>query len=179
LETAGARFEVIVSKAKETLIEGEPPESMVKRLALAKAESFLDLAPERAILSADTAVILNGTIYGKPKNPKEAKEILSRLSGKTHEVITAFCLVYGEKPEKYLDTAVSEVTFRPYSDREIDLYLAYGDYLDKAGAYAVQGRGISLIQEIKGSISNVMGLPLAEVLAALKSRFSPDLGIFP
>jgi septum formation protein len=167
LAAAGYEFSVAAAEVDETPRAGEPPLNQVQRLAAAKATSVANLHPFSLVLAADTIVVLNGTIYGKPRDLGTAKEILKNLSGQTHEVATAFCLYEGPNSQRHIETCVSKVAFRPLSEMEIDLYLTKGESLDKAGAYAVQGQGLGLIQEVQGSLTNVMGLPLTEVLAAL------------
>ena len=118
------------------------------------------------ILGADTIVVLDNYLFGKPRDNTHAKAILGQLSGKNHQVITGFCLINNhDKRERFV---VSQVRFRPLSPEEIDNYLLLGESLDKAGAYGIQGAGAALIKSIEGSVTNIIGLPIAEVLHEAK-----------
>ncbi|MDR1576878.1 MAG: Maf family protein [Deltaproteobacteria bacterium] len=173
LTAAGFEFTVQPADVDESALPLETPNDQVRRLALAKAQAVAQANPDKLVLAADTIVVLEGQIYGKPKDLTEAKTILQKLSGQTHQVITAFCLMGKNCPEPLERVVTSEVVFRPLSDREIDAYLRRGESLDKAGGYAVQGHGLSLIQETRGSLTNGMGLPLTEVIELLQSRLGP------
>ncbi len=161
----------------ETPHAGEAPREYVLRVASAKASSGLNIAARRAglgvkpVLAADTAIALDGAIIGKPADAADAKRILRALCGRSHVVITAVALAYAER----LETRVSEstVAMAALDDAMIERYIATGESMDKAGAYAVQGRAAAFITRIEGSYSGIMGLPLAET-AELLTAF--DIG---
>ncbi|MDR1872488.1 MAG: Maf family protein [Deltaproteobacteria bacterium] len=171
LNSAGFNFTVSPADTDESPLPQEPVRDWIKRVALAKALAVAPNEPTKLILAADTMVVLGERVLGKPKDLAEAKSFLRSLSGATHEVLTAFALTGGPVKSPLTELVSSKVLFRPLSQAEIDLYLTFGESLDKAGGYAIQGRGLSLIQEVKGSLTNVMGLPLPEVIAALKPYF--------
>ncbi|MDD5295276.1 MAG: Maf family protein [Rhodocyclaceae bacterium] len=161
----------------EDVMAGEDVESYVVRVARAKAEAGVARIPKRGIkalpvLSADTTLELDGEIIGKPENDEHAAEILSRLSGRSHRVLTAVALADGERLECVVNA--SDVRFRALDDTDIRRYLVSGEHRDKAGAYAVQGRAAMFIEEIRGSYSGIMGLPLFETAQMLK-RFGYSL----
>jgi septum formation protein len=153
--------------------QGETPEDYVQRVARAKAEHALRLLawrhlPARPVLSADTTLDLEGSIIGKPRDERDAEEILARLSGKTHRVLTAVAVANAERIEHVL--SVSDVRFRPIDADEIARYVRSGEPMDKAGAYGIQGKAAMFIEEIRGSHSGIVGLPLCET-ALLLRRF--------
>jgi len=150
----------------ETHITGESPEQFVKRLALEKARFVFKKIPERPVLGADTIVIMDQQILGKPESQEHAKEILKMLSGHTHQVMTAVAVNNGETEHAALSS--SEVEFAYIDDEQIDAYLKTGESLDKAGAYGIQGIAGQFIKNINGSYSSIMGLPLYETTELLK-----------
>jgi septum formation protein len=157
----------------ETPLAGEQPAAYVVRLARAKAVQGLRLIaargfPPHPVLAADTTVILDGEIIGKPDDAEHARQLLRRLSGKAHVVMTAVAAAQHDRMETVL--SVSTVEFRELDDAEIADYVATGEPLDKAGAYAVQGRAASFVRALHGSYSGIMGLPLIET-AGLLRRF--------
>jgi len=119
-------------------------------------------------LGADTVVIIDGTMLGKPSTPEEAEEMLGMLSGRTHRVITGFAIIKGDKGVIVNDVVESSVIFKDISRDEMDWYIRTSEPYDKAGGYAVQGKASFFIKEIRGSYTNVIGLPLCEVVTALK-----------
>lgn len=151
--------------------DGEAPLAYALRVAAAKASIGLQVAARRAggaikpVLAADTTISLEGVIVGKPANADDAKRILRALSGRSHGVITAVALAFAER----IETQVSEsvVTMAKLDDALLERYIASGEPMDKAGAYAVQGRAAAFITRIEGSYSGIMGLPLAETAALL------------
>ena len=161
-------FRIIPSQTDETPQTGETPEVYVARVAAEKAAAVLQRYPGFWVLAADTIVTLNGQILGKPANPEIARQMLSTLSGQTHQVMTAFVLLDQAGNTTTAEVVISHVTFEDLSETEISAYLATGEPFDKAGAYAVQGKGRDLIVEVKGSLTNVIGLPMDEVTAALR-----------
>ncbi len=162
LKSAGIAFDVMHPTADETLHPDETPVEFTIRTAREKAES---VKVGGIVLGADTAVVMEGRVLGKPSGPEEAISMLRLLSGKMHEVITAVCLRTAEKTECF--HVATAVLFRDLPDEEIEQYVATGEPLDKAGAYAIQGGATGMVRRIDGSYSNVVGLPLCEVVEAM------------
>ena len=165
LEMLRIPFRVIPPDVDEHVLPGEEPGHYVTRLSRAKAEAVVRRAPGDVILAADTTVVLGGTIFEKPTSPAHAVEMLEQLQGKTHEVLTAVAVAQDGKLEQALD--VSRVTFRPVDRLMLEAYVATGEPLDKAGAYAIQGLGAPLIERVEGDFFGVMGLPLRLALDLL------------
>ncbi|MBN1381488.1 MAG: septum formation inhibitor Maf [Deltaproteobacteria bacterium] len=169
-------LEVIPSKVKETFLSGENPDAHVRRLSKEKAETLACLYPKAWVLGADTIVVIDGEILGKPHNPSEAGEMLRKLSGREHRVFTGFTVINNSLNILIGDCVESTVLFRNLGEDEIQWYIDTPEPHDKAGGYAVQGIGAFFIKEIHGSYTNVMGLPLCEVVDVLKKsgaiRFS-------
>jgi len=160
----------------EEPLPGEAPDTYVERVALAKAEAgwkrmMQRNLPHSPVLAADTTVALDGRIFGKPATREEAAGMLAALSGRSHEVLTAIALQYGDRAERALSR--SEVKFKDLSQKEIADYVATGEADDKAGGYAIQGRAARFIVELRGSYSGVMGLPLYETAQLLDRLGSP------
>jgi len=174
LSSAGISFEVLPSEVDEGFQEGEAPEEYVVRLARRKAEKAGERHKDRWVLAADTVVVIDGRILGKPGSRQEAKEMLGMLSDQEHRVITGFCLSRGDSGESREGTVITRVRFKNLSSREIDWYLDTGEPFDKAGAYAIQGKAAFMIKEIRGSYTNVVGLPLTEVIEALQELGAVD-----
>ncbi|MBU2547331.1 MAG: septum formation inhibitor Maf [Proteobacteria bacterium] len=170
LAWAGVDFEIRPVEIDESVRPGESPEAHVRRLAETKAEQASELSPNLWVLAADTVVVLGDRILGKPADRNDAARMLAALSGRTHRVLTGYCLIHRDRDEKYLDHIRTDVEFRALGREEIEAYLDSGEVWDKAGAYAIQGRGGSLVRFIQGSYTNVIGLPLAEVLDRLRSN---------
>ncbi len=166
LTQIGLSFRVVVSDADEDVDKALPPAEQVALISQRKAEAVARLCPDALVIAADTIVALDGAVMGKPHSEAEAVEMLSRLSGKTHEVYTGFTLRRGE--ETLTQTERTPVTFRALSPREIAAYVASGEPMDKAGAYGIQGLGALLVQGIRGDYFNVMGLPLCKLGQALE-----------
>lgn len=167
LEAAGVQFEIVPSLANECADPRLPPDRYTAVLARQKAE---DVAARREgiILGADTVVELDGEILGKPKSGEEAAATLRRMSGREHRVYTAFCVIYGTSLKKYAErVCMSRVTFNRLSDELIAEYVASGKPLDKAGSYGVQD-GYDIVKKVEGSLPNVIGLPIEEVLNVLE-----------
>jgi len=167
--SAGLRFDIIESGINEMRAAGESGRDYALRIACEKALSVSARVPGTLVLAADTVVVCDDKILVKPNDQDEARQMLAMLSGRAHTVVTAYALVLASaileaKP------ILSQVTFRPLSNAEIEEYVATGEPLDKAGAYGIQGRGSDFIGMVAGSRDNVMGLPMREVLAAL-ARF--------
>ena len=164
------RFEVIPAKGEERAQAGLSPRELVESLAAQKAREVAALPQARgkAVLGSDTVVAFRGEVLGKPKDEADARRMLSELSGNTHEVYTGVCIVCGEK--EYIRSACTEVVFEKLSALQIEEYILTGSPMDKAGAYGIQDGG--LVKEIRGSYSNVVGLPmelLGEMIKNLKN----------
>jgi septum formation protein len=167
LTAAGVEFETIESGIPELRREDESAGDFALRMAREKALSVSVSFPGAIVLAADTTVECNGVILGKPDNAADARRMLCMLSGKTHTVVTAFALARAGAVVESIPVN-SRVTFRQLACAEIDAYIATGEPLDKAGAYGIQGAGAGFIVHVEGSRDNVMGLPVSEVLAALR-----------
>ena len=161
-------FEIIPSNIDEKPLDGESPEDHVLRLSREKALAVSRENPGRWVLGADTVVIINGEMLGKPETPAEAKRMLGMLSGREHTVITGFALVRGGDGVVVNDAVHSGVLFKDISEDEMDWYTRTSEPYDKAGGYAVQGKASFFIKEIRGSHTNVIGLPLSEVVTAME-----------
>ncbi|HUB83796.1 MAG TPA: Maf family protein [Bryobacteraceae bacterium] len=160
LRQAGIPFLVRAAPVDETLQPGEAPEVYVRRLAKAKALA-VPADRDEIVLSADTTVVVNSEILAKPEDEADARRMLALLSGRRHEVMTGICLRRGE--ELVCDHEVTAVWFAPMSQQEIADYVATGEPMDKAGAYAVQGGASKFVPRIEGCYFNVMGLPVSLV----------------
>lgn len=169
LEAAGFSFEVRPVGVDESILPGESPHGYVLRLALEKARSACR-DPGDVCLGADTTVLLDGRMLGKPSDAREAAEMLRFLSGRTHEVLTGVALV-GPGGQAY-DVAITQVTFLQMTEQEIAWYVATGEPQDKAGAYAIQGFAARFVESIAGSYSNVVGLPVSLVYRMLRDVVS-------
>ena len=162
------KIEIIPSGAEETVDKNLAPEQVPMRLALLKARDVAKRNPGAVVIGCDTVVIIGGEILGKPKDRTDAKRMLCSLSGKTHTVVTGCALVCGDKQRIFSET--SKVLFFERSDEEIERYLDLGEYRDKAGSYAIQGKAVLFVRSIRGDYPNIVGLPVA--------RLSRELGSF-
>ena len=171
LEMLGIEHRVVPPDVDEAHRAGEAPADYVVRLARDKARAVSGRDPRPLVLAADTTVILGDELFAKPATVGEAVEMLGRLAGRTHQVYTGVALAQGERVETALD--VSDVTFRRLSTDQIANYVATGEPMDKAGAYAIQGKGAALIDGIRGDFFGVMGLPLRLVLDLLERFGKP------
>jgi septum formation protein len=172
LTACGIPFQIIPSTIDEHPLPDEPAEAYVRRLGLAKAEFVTQGHPDAVILGADTIVTIDGLLLGKPQTLDEARQMLNRLSGRVHEVITGVAVVSGgligsSSGRGAQEVVASRVLMRHFTAATIEWYIATGEPLDKAGAYAVQGLGAALVERVEGSYTNVVGLPLTETLALL------------
>jgi len=167
LEKCGIEFECMPMNIDESLNEGDTLEEKIRILSQRKASACLDAYPDAVVIGSDTIVTVDEKILGKPKNREEAKEMLRELSGRTHRVITGLCIISSART--YTDVSVSEVTFAPLSEEEIDAYTESGECDDKAGSYAIQGLGGKFITHISGDYYAIMGLPLNLVYEELKN----------
>jgi septum formation protein len=172
---AGCRipFEIMPSTIDEHPLPDEPAEAYVRRLALAKAESVAQHHPDAVVLGADTIVTIDGLLLGKPQTLDEARQMLNRLCGRGHEVLTGVAVVAGRTAGSSgcrwaNEVVASRVLMRQFTAATIAWYIATGEPLDKAGAYAVQGLGAALVERVEGSYTNAVGLPLTETLSLLR-----------
>lgn len=161
LTAAGYTFTVVTADVDETPVPGEAPDHYVARLAEAKARAVLALRPEALVLGADTTVVVDVDILAKPADAADAARMLHRLQGRAHDVLTGVALAAATWSR--VDVAATRVWFAPMTAAEIDAYVASGEPMDKAGAYAIQGRAARYVTRIEGSYSNVVGLPVALV----------------
>lgn len=159
---------MIPSRVEEVRGPGEQPRRFVRRAAREKGEEVSCRNPDAFVLSADTVVVADGRLLGKPADRREAHRMLSLLAGREHVVHTAACLLQESRGYRDETCVTTRVRFRPLTDREIEAYLRTGECDDKAGAYAAQGAGNLLIERISGSFSNVVGLPMTQTLAMLR-----------
>ncbi|MBW2269154.1 MAG: septum formation inhibitor Maf [Deltaproteobacteria bacterium] len=170
LARAGVAFEVLPAEIPEQRDPGEAPEAFARRLAEAKARAVatrLGGEPRRWVLGADTIVVLGDSVLGKPRDPEHAVELLARLLGHTHRVLTAVSLIASDTGDARTTLVESRVRMLAASEAEVRAYVATGESLDKAGAYALQGKGRRFVAQVEGSETNVIGLPLEETLALL------------
>ena len=168
-------FETIPSRIEEIFFEGELPEEHVMRLARAKAEEVAGQYPGRWVLAADTVVEIDGRILGKPKDQREAEEMLRMLSQREHRVLTGYYIMNSSSSPKKGGKVTTRVKFKALSAGEIRWYVGTGEPFDKAGGYAIQERAAFMVEEISGSYTNVVGLPLGEVVEALQELGAVDL----
>jgi septum formation protein len=169
LGALGLDFAVIPSGVNEEFLEGETAKEHVLRLSREKALAVADKNPGAWVMGADTIVVIDGEVLGKPRSREEAGKMLSRLSGKKHRVLTGFSIVRNDMDIVKSDLVESSVFFKDLSRDELEWYIETEEPYDKAGGYAVQGRAAFFIKEIRGSHTNVIGLPLCEVMTALKA----------
>jgi nucleoside triphosphate pyrophosphatase len=168
LRAAGIEFDVMQADVDESSHQGEAPEAYVRRVAEAKARAVAARERERLVLAADTTVVVDDMMLGKPVDDDDAKRMLSLLSGRTHEVLTAVAVSRDGMSRPLVEVERTEVEFAPLTEFEIDWYVATGEPRDKAGAYAIQGYASRFVTRIDGSYSNVVGLPVALVYEMLK-----------
>jgi septum formation protein len=183
LKQAGVKIEVLAPRADETPKKGEKPSSLVARLALEKAQSAARLLKNgqnpTLIIAADTIVVepLGKRILGKPRSRAEAGLMLRKLQGATHTVLTGYCILETDPDEKsgfthsHVRVVKSHVTMRALSASQIRAYIKTGEPMDKAGSYAAQGIGMTLIEKIEGSYTNVVGLPVCQLIGDLEEHF--------
>ncbi|GMV40110.1 MAG: Maf-like protein [Myxococcales bacterium] len=196
LEQLGFAVKVIPANVEEKRRDGEEPEMYVKRLAREKVLSVVQRVqatqtpqsetaralrgaqrdePARWVVGADTVVVLDGHIFEKPADTHDAFEMLLRLEGRQHEVISGFCVYDLKKNKEGLQAVRTGVTFKAMSKTEIERYIGVGEGADKAGAYAVQGVGAYMVERLDGSYTNVVGLPLCQVVEMMQEMGANDL----
>jgi septum formation protein len=168
LETVGIRFEIINPSADETMIADETAEDFALRVSVEKASSVSRrMDGQCVVIGADTVVVVDGEILGKPSDEDEAATMLNKISGRGHRVLTAFSIVKPPGEVLHSEIVATKVRIKPLAAHEIEGYIKTGEPMDKAGAYGIQGIGSFMVREIEGSYTNVVGLPLVELLQAL------------
>jgi septum formation protein len=173
LEQLHIPFDLVAPRYQEDDVEDDPV-ALVRAHALGKARSVVQQAGDRPVLGVDTAVVVDGTAFGKPSGPEDAERMLETLSGRTHEVISGLCLLTRAWEE--VAHAATAVTFRTLTPRDTAYYLREGEWRDRAGAYAIQGLGAGLVERIEGDYLNVVGLPAALLVRILGERFAGVYG---
>lgn len=172
LNNLGVSYQFIKPRIDETAFDGEDPTVYVERMARTKAQAVASWHPTDVVLAADTIVVVDNQILGKPVDREDAKRILRLLSGKTHQVMTSVCVCRQDDVHQFTET--TNVTFAKLDEDLIATYVASGECDDKSGAYAVQGIGAMFIEKVEGSVSSVVGLPICQVRKVL-AKF----GIYP
>jgi septum formation protein len=172
LERVGVAIEVLPANIDETPRDREDPEAYVARIALAKAAALAAAYPARWVLAADTTVTIDGVILGKAEDGAEAAAMLRQLSGRTHQVITGFAIA--GPSDGLVATVTSDVDVVALDEGMIADYVASGEWRGKAGAYAIQGIAAAFVRNVRGSVTNIIGLPLVEVLEALRAVGAPS-----
>ena len=166
LSKAEVKFDICIKSVDETVPEGMSPAEGAEHTAAVKAMAVAFMNTEAVVIGADTIVVLGDEILGKPKDKADAADMLKKLSGKEHEVITGVCLAYKGKYETF--HCSSKVKFYELTDDEIRHYVASGEPMDKAGAYGIQGKGMMLVESINGDYCNIVGLPVALTVRRIK-----------
>lgn len=169
LTQIGVSFVVEVSDVEEVIDSSLSPELQVQSLARQKAEAVASNHTDGIVLGADTIVVADGKILGKPHDETEAKTMLASLSGGWHQVMTAIAFVDAGNKNTWTSTEITDVKFRNLTDDDIAAYVATGESMDKAGAYGIQGYGALLVERIEGCYNNVVGLPLQQVASGLRN----------
>ena len=174
LRQVGLSFRIVPSRLSESDQTGMKPRQHALHWAAAKAKEVAESYPQEWVLGADTVVVLDGEILGKPVNPSEAMAMLSRLSGRSHIVITGLCLILAEAEVEGREYVETKVSMKHLTTEDIQGYVETGEPMDKAGSYGIQGIGGCLVQRIEGSYSNVVGLPLCETVELLRRHRVAD-----
>ena len=176
LEEAGIAHSIVPSDADENISLALPPEKYVMELALLKGAAVAKNAKKNdIIISADTIVVSDGEILGKPADFDHAMKMLTKLSGKWHSVLTGYCVIKGESGEASVRYEETRVKFRELTQKETLHYIRSGECMDKAGAYGIQGKGRLLVEKIDGDYFNVVGLPICALAKMLKDEFEIDI----
>jgi len=168
LASAGIAFKVVPGDIDETPLPDEDPVAHVLRLAEGKAREVASKCDGRFFIGADTIVLCDSEIMGKPVDAEDAKRMLRKLSGRVHQVITGFAIIDKNTYRNKSGTVSTDVLFKELTEGEIDAYVLTGCPMDKAGAYAIQGGAAYMVERIDGSYTNVVGLPLCEVVESLR-----------
>ena len=174
LEQLGIPFDVVAPRYEEQPEQGVDAVDLVRAHARAKALSVVRDSDERPVLGVDTEVVLDGRIYGKPNDATDAEVMLEELAGKTHLVMSGLCLV--TPGWEVVEHESTRVTFRPLTPRDLAAYIATGEWEGRAGAYAIQGLGASLVERVEGDYLNVVGLPGSLLVRLLATRFAGVYG---
>ena len=183
LENTNVKFKIMASSIEELRLEGESPCQMVMRLAFEKGIDIASRQKSDLVISADTIVVLDNTVLGKPKDEIEARKMITSLSGRTHQVITGISLINLDNNKKIIDYVISNVkyckqlgiNYKNLSEEDINDYIRTKESLDKAGAYGIQGYGALLVEEIQGDYFNIVGLPISRLSDLLKKYFNINL----
>ena len=177
LQQIGLEFQVVPSRAEEQILPGETPEEHVIRLSLDKAKDVAnrDDISGRWFIGSDTIVLCNTQILGKPEDELHAAAMLRQLSGREHQVLSGYAIIDRQSGKQQSEAVSTKVWFRQLTESEITSYIATGEPVDKAGAYAIQGMGICFVARIEGSYTNVVGLPLCKLTLAMKELGIPLL----
>jgi septum formation protein len=176
LEIVGVSFGIVHPTADETVIGNETPEDFALRVSVDKASSVSMSLDERCVvIGADTVVVVDGEILGKPSDEVEATSMLNKISGREHRVLTAFSILKPPGEVLHSEIVATKVLVNPLAAHEIEGYIKTGEPMDKAGAYGIQGIGSFMVREIEGSYTNVVGLPLVELLQALANLGKVEL----
>jgi septum formation protein len=168
LASAGIAFKVVPGDIDETPLPDEDPVAHVLRLAEGKAREVASRVDGRFFIGADTIVLCDREIMGKPRDAEDAKRMLRKLSGRAHQVITGYAVIDKKASRTISRTVSTVVVFKELTEEEIDAYVLTGCPMDKAGAYAIQGGAAYMVERIDGSYTNVVGLPLCEVVGSLR-----------
>jgi septum formation protein len=174
LEQLHIPFDVVAPNYEEDTPKLADAVQVVREHAQEKARSVADIAEDRPVLGVDTAVVLEGRIFGKPANASEAQQMLEELGGKTHVVVSGLCLLTPGWED--VEHEATRVTFRELTPRELGTYIAIGEWEGRAGGYAIQGRGAALVRCVEGDYLNVVGLPAALLVRLLAERFAGVYG---
>ena len=166
LERIGLSFEIVPADIDERYLDHESPPAHAERLAREKAETIAAREPDALVVGSDTIVVVDGDVLGKPRHAEEAVAMLTRLSGREHEVCTGVAVARGERVESALERV--RVRFRRLERSECEAYVATGEPMDKAGAYGIQGYGSSIVEAVQGDYFAVMGLPVVRTLHLLR-----------
>lgn len=174
LEQLHIPFDVVAPRYEEETPRDWDAQQVVREHARGKARSVADIAEDRPVVGVDTAVVLDGRIFGKPANASDAEQMLEELSGKTHVVVSGLCLLTPGWED--VEHEATQVSFRELTPRELGVYVATDEWEGRAGGYAIQGRGAALVESIAGDYLNVVGLPAALLVRLLAERFSGVYG---
>jgi len=167
LKQAGLEFSVIPSSFNENSVTMTAPEPYARLLAESKARVVSEIYPDHWVIGADTIVLIDNKVLGKPGSDGEARKMLLQLSGKTHQVLTGYCVCCKSRNRFFSETVTTDVRFKDLSTAEIEWYIHTGEPFDKAGSYAIQGLGTFIVKRINGSYTNVVGLPVCEIVEIL------------
>lgn len=171
LQNINVKFDIVKSEIEEIMLENELPSQVVMRLAFEKCIDVASRYKDSLVIGADTVVVLNEKILGKPKDIIDAKQMIEQLSGKTHQVITGISLIHLNSNKKIIDYVISNVKFKNLSQDDITNYINTKESLDKAGAYGIQGYGSLLVEKIQGDYFNIVGIPVSKLNDLAKAHF--------